>query len=71
MALSLSEQLANVETAIAKAENAQGYGVGSRHVNYASLEALYRRRDQLQDRIDRDSNGMFYGAQIDRPNMGT
>lgn len=68
MALSLEDQLANVETAIAAAEQAIEYGVGSRRVRRSELETLYKRRDQLQDRIDRTANGgMFTVAQVDRP----
>lgn len=67
MALSLDQQLANIEAAIEKAENAQDYGVGARRVTYAELQTLYKRRDQIQDRIDRASGGMFTVISIDRP----
>lgn len=68
MALSLQEQLDNVEAAIARAENAQEYAVGARRTRYAELNTLYRRRDDLQDRIDRESSGgIFRIVQVDKP----
>lgn len=68
MALSLSDQLTNVEAAIARAENAQEYMVGGRRTRYADLKALYARRDQLQARIDRESSGgIFSVVAVDRP----
>lgn len=68
MALSLAQQLANVETAIAAAESAQSYGVGSRRVERADLAVLYKRRDELQDRINRESaGGVFRVVQLERP----
>jgi hypothetical protein len=56
MALSLTEQLEAVETAIASAEKAQSIGSEGRTLTRANLETLYRRRDTLQARIDRQSN---------------
>lgn len=50
-------QLANVKTAIAKAENAQSYSIGSRTKTNALLQTLYNRQDQLEARIDQLNDG--------------
>lgn len=67
MALSLDQQLAAVETAIANAEAAQSYGLHGRMKTNASLAVLYKRRDELQDRIDRSGTPSWSVAQVDRP----
>lgn len=65
---SLAEQLAEVETAITAALSAQSYGVGSRRVERADISALFKRRDELQDRINRESSGgVFRIIQLERP----
>jgi hypothetical protein len=50
-------QLTNVKAAIAKAENAQSYSIGSRAKTNALLQTLYSRQDQLEARIDQLGGG--------------
>jgi hypothetical protein len=60
MATSLADyetQLTNVKSAIAKAENAQSYSIGSRSKTSALLKTLYDRQDQLEARIDQLDGG--------------
>ncbi len=58
MAKTLAQQLDAVETAIEKAEAAQSITAGDgRQTVHASLKALYERRDQLEARIRRSSDG--------------
>jgi hypothetical protein len=52
----LAEQLEAVETAIANAEKAQAFSSEGRSVTRANLDTLYKRRDVLQNRIDRQNN---------------
>lgn len=66
MPKTLDEQLAAVEAAIERAENAQQYAIGGRQTTYAALDSLYKRRDQLQVRINRQNGGLFVPVQIDR-----
>jgi hypothetical protein len=67
MAKTLEEQLAGVEAAIEKAEAAIEYGVGSRRTRHESLAVLYKRRDELQARINRASGSGFSVVRISRP----
>ncbi len=60
MASSLADyetQLTNVKSAIATAENAQSYSIGSRSKTSALLKTLYDRQDQLEARIDQLNGG--------------
>lgn len=50
-------QLANVKSAIVKAEDAQSYSIGSRTKTSALLQTLYERQDQLEARIDQLNGG--------------
>ena len=52
----LAEQLARVEAAIAKAEQAQSVSSDAHSVTRASLATLYARQDVLQCRLNRQNN---------------
>ncbi len=54
-AATLSAALALVDAAITKALEAQSYSVGGRSKTNASIDALFKRRDQLQQQYDRVS----------------
>jgi len=57
MALTLAQQLANVEAAILKAESAQSLGAEGESTTRPSLQVLYNRRDKIEARINKAANG--------------
>ena len=52
-ASSIQAALAEVDAAISKAVEAQAYSVGGRSKSNQSLDVLNKRRDQLQQQLDR------------------
>lgn len=48
----LTTQLANIDTAIAKAELAQSMGSDGTNLTNAALDILYKRRDIIQRRLE-------------------
>ena len=50
-------QLANVNAAILKAEEAQAYGIRGRNVTRANLDALYKRQITLSKIVDAQNRG--------------
>ena len=65
MAMTLAQQLEAVETAITRAETAQSssYGDGRQRVN-PNLAVLYDRRDALERRIRRESDGSVFVGEV-------
>ncbi len=49
---SLTTQLTNIDAAIASAETAQSVGSDGTSISRASLDVLYKRRDQIQRRLE-------------------
>jgi tetrahydromethanopterin S-methyltransferase subunit G len=52
LALTLREQLENVQKAIEKAEFSQEYSVNNRRNRRADLNILYKRQDELEKKIE-------------------
>ena len=67
MALTLDEQIANVEAAILRAEEAEEYGLGGRRKRSAPLAVLYARLDKLTSLKNRQTHGIVSVITIDRP----
>jgi hypothetical protein len=73
--LELTTELASVNAAIdritgtATAGGAQSIGVGASSVSRANLDTLYRRKRELQNAIDRKTNGAavnpIFGSRYD------
>ena len=67
MAWTDAQELAFVEAALEQAYSAQSYSVGGRSKANADIGKLMKRRDELLDRINRASSGMFRIVQVDKP----
>ena len=61
----LEEQLANVQAAIAKAEDIQEYEIKDRRMVHANLDSLYKRENTLLARIAR-RDAAIYGSRAGR-----
>jgi len=56
LAITLQEQLDNIQTAISAAEQGIEYSIGGRRVRRSELPALYAREKDLLSRIAEQSN---------------